>query len=330
LRFTLAALAAQGRDIRLSEKIIEGYRHFANKVWNIARFVLNALEGVNLEGEKFYKPEDRWILTKLSETIETVDRELAAYRFNDAAKAIYQFLWNEFADWYIEFSKQRLYKGTEEEKRTAAYVLATVLRDALKVLHPIMPFLTEEIYQKLPNKDAESIVIAPWPCATCWNFPEDAKLVEVVKEIVRGIRNAKAELNIPPSTRVPVFVRVKEEALRGVLESMEESIKQLARVSKIEIVAEKPSNSVAFFLPEAEVYVQVADVIDVEKEIDRISKKLKSLEKDISKLEKKLSNENFLKKAPADVVEKAKSELAELKEVYDRFTETLKQLKELV
>ncbi len=330
LRFTLAALAAQGRDIRLSERIIEGYRHFANKVWNIARFVLNALEGVNLEGEKSYKPEDRWILTKLSETIETVDRELTAYRFNDAAKAIYHFLWNEFADWYIEFSKQRLYKGTDEEKRTAAYVLTTVLRDALKVLHPIMPFLTEEIYQKLPNKDAESIVIAPWPCSTCWNFPEDAKLVEIVKEIIRGIRNIKAELNIPPSTRVPVFIRVKEEALNGVLESMEESIKQLARASKLEIVKEKPSNSVAFFLPEAEIYVQVADVIDVEKEIDRISKKLKSLEKDISKLERKLSNENFLKKAPAEVVEKAKSELAELKEVYDRFTETLKQLKELI
>jgi len=118
LRFTLAPLAAQGRDIRLSEKIIEGYRHFANKIWNIARFIFSALENVEMKGSVAYAPEDRWILSKLSDTIETVDRELENYRFNDAAKAIYQFLWSEFADWYIEFSKQRIYKGNEEITRT--------------------------------------------------------------------------------------------------------------------------------------------------------------------------------------------------------------------
>jgi valyl-tRNA synthetase len=212
LRFTLAALAAQGRDIRLSEKIIEGYRHFANKVWNIARFVLTNAKTIKMEGSVAYRPEDRWILTKLSETIEVVDRELENYRFNEAAKAIYQFLWHEFADWYIEFTKHRIFKGSEEEKRTAIHVLLTVLRDSIKLLHPIMPFLTEELYQKLPNRDAESIVVAPWPSPE-FKFQESVEPVETVREIIRGIRNTKAELNIPPSTEVEVFIRSNDEKL---------------------------------------------------------------------------------------------------------------------
>ncbi len=329
LRFTLAALAAQGRDIRLSEKVIEGYRHFANKVWNVGRFVLSAAESVKTEGAVAYNPEDRWILTRLSETVETVDRELEAYRFNEAAKAIYQFIWNTFADWYIEFTKYRLYKGTEEEKRTVVHVLLLVLRESLKLLHPIMPFLTEEIYQKLPNRDAESIVIAPWSCVD-YRFDEDADRVEVVKEIVRGVRNVKAELNIPPSTPVEVFLRSEDEKLLETVTTMSPSIKQLARISEIHEVEEQPSGCVSFYLPGVEVYVKVGSLIDVSKEIERIEKKLKSIEKEIVKLEKKLSNENFLKKAPKDVVEKNRKELSEFKEVAEKLTNTLKQLKELV
>jgi len=325
LRFTLCALAAQGRDIRLSKKIIEGYKHFANKIWNIARFIFSALSNVNLEGSLSYAPEDRWILTKLSETTKSVERELENYRFNDAAKAIYQFIWNEFADWYLEFSKQRIYKGTEEEKRTAVSVLITVLRDTMKLLHPIMPFLTEEIYQKLPNKDAESIVIAKWPSPE-YNFEEDKERVEIVKEVIRGIRNVKAELNIPPSTLVEVFVKSTDEKLLETIDKMVPSIKQLAKVSGISKVSEAPSQCISFFLPNLEVYVKVGELIDVKAEIERISKKLQKLEKEIGKLSKKLSNENFLKKAPKEVVEKTKQELEEQKEVFEKLNRTLKQL----
>ena len=329
LRFTLAALAAQGRDIRLSERIIEGYRHFANKVWNIGRFVLNATEGVKPEGSVAYAPEDMWILTKLSEAIEEYDRALEGYRFNDAAKAVYQFIWNELADWYVEFTKHRLYRGSEEEKRTAAHTLLRVLRDSLKLLHPIMPFISEEIYQKLPNKDAESIVIAPWPAKECCAFPEVARLVETVKELIRGIRNVKAELSIPPSTEVEVFVKTDDDKLLETIAKMTPAIKQMARVSQIHKTDEAPAGSVSFFLPGVEVYVKVGQLIDVTKEIERIKKKLEKMAKEIEKLEKKLSNENFLTRAPKEVVEKNKEELKELKELHAKLSSTLEQLKNM-
>ena len=327
LRFTLTALAAQGRDIRLSERIIEGYRHFANKVWNVGRFVLNATKDIEKEGSVAYAPEDMWILTKLSEAVEEYDRALESYRFNDAAKAVYQFIWNELADWYLEFTKHRIYKGTEEEKRTAAHTLLKVLRDSLKLLHPIMPFISEEIYQKLPNKDSESIVIAPWPDKECCAFPEIARLVESVKELIRGIRNVKAELSIPPSTEVEVFVKTEDEKLLETVAKMAPAIKQMARVSQIHKTDKAPSGSVSFFLPGVEVYVKVGQLIDVAKEIERIKKKLEKMAKEIEKLEKKLSNENFLKRAPKEVVEKNKEELKELKELHTKLSNTLQQLK---
>ncbi len=329
LRFTLTALAAQGRDIRLSERIIEGYRHFANKVWNVGRFVLNATKDIETEGSVAYAPEDMWILTKLSEAVEEYDRALESYRFNDAAKAVYQFIWNELADWYLEFTKHRIYKGTEEEKRTAAHTLLKVLRDSLKLLHPIMPFISEEIYQKLPNKDSESIVIAPWPDKECCAFPEIARLVESVKELIRGIRNVKAELSIPPSTEVEVFVKTEDEKLLETVAKMAPAIKQMARVSQIHKTDKAPSGSVSFFLPGVEVYVKVGQLIDVAKEIERIKKKLEKMAKEIEKLEKKLSNENFLKRAPKEVVEKNREELKELKELHTKLSSTLEQLKNM-
>ncbi len=329
LRFTLTALAAQGRDIRLSERIIEGYRHFANKVWNVARFVLTTTEGIKPEGETDYYPEDLWILTKFSQAVEEYDRALENYRFNDAAKAVYHFIWNELADWYVEFTKHRLYRGSEKEKRAAAHTLLLVLRDSMKLLHPIMPFITEEIYQKLPNKDAESIVIAPWPSKECCSFPKTAELVEVVKELIRGVRNLKAELSIPPSQEVEVFIKSSNQELLKVISKLEPSIKQLARVSRISLTETQPSQTLSFFLPELEVYVKVGELIDLEKEIERLEKKLKKLSKEIEKLEKKLSNKNFLERAPKEVVEKNKEELREARELHLKLEKTLSQLKNL-
>ncbi len=329
LRFTLTALAAQGRDIRLSERIIEGYRHFANKVWNVARFVLTATEGIKPEGETDYYPEDLWILTKFSQAVEEYDKALENYRFNDAAKAVYHFIWNELADWYVEFTKHRLYRGSEKEKRAAAHTLLLVLRDSMKLLHPIMPFITEEIYQKLPNKDAESIVIAPWPSKECCSFPKTAELVEVVKELIRGVRNLKAELSIPPSQEVEVFIKSSNQELLKVISKLEPSIKQLARVSRISLTETQPSQTLSFFLPELEVYVKVGELIDLEKEIERLEKKLKKLSKEIEKLEKKLSNKNFLERAPKEVVEKNKEELREARELHLKLEKTLSQLKNL-
>jgi len=330
LRFTLAALAAQGRDIRLSERIIEGYRHFANKVWNVARFVLTATEGIKPEGETDYYPEDLWILTKFSQAVEEYDRALENYRFNDAAKAVYQFIWNELADWYVEFTKHRLYRGSEKEKRAAAHTLLLVLRDSMKLLHPIMPFITEEIYQKLPNRDAESIVVAPWPSKDCCSFTKTAELVEVVKELIRGIRNLKAELSIPPSQEVEVFIKSSNHELLKVIEKMEPSIKHMARISSISLTETQPQETLSFFLPELEVYVKVGELIDVKKEIERLRKRLNKLQKEIEELEKKLSNKNFLERAPKEVVEKNKEELREVRELHSKVEKTLSQLEKLL
>jgi valyl-tRNA synthetase len=329
LRFTLTALAAQGRDIKLSERIIEGYRHFANKVWNVARFVLTATQGIEAKGKVALRPEDKWILTKLSETAEKVDKELSAYRYNEAAKAIYQFIWNELADWYVEFTKYRLYKGSEEEKESAAYTLLLVLRESLKLLHPIMPFITEEIYQKLPNKDSESIAISKWPQPE-FSFERETKLVETVKEIIRGVRNVKSELNIPPSTYVEVYVKTENEELMEVIGEMAPSVKQLARISEIKRVEEQPPQTISFFLPQVEVYVNVGGVINVEKELERLTNKLRKLEKEAEKLRRKLSNENFLKRAPKEVVEKNRKELSQLEEVVEKLGKTVEQLKNMV
>ena len=192
-----------------------------------------------------------------------------------------------------------------------------------------MPFLTEEIYQKLPNKDAESIVIAPWPLPE-FKFEESVRPVETVKEIIRGIRNTKAELNIPPSTKVEVFIKSSDEELLKTISVMTPSIKQLAKVSELHKVEEVPPGCVSFFLPGVEVYVKVGELIDVAKEIERIKKKLSGVEKDIKKLEKKLSNENFLRRAPKEVVEKNQSELAELREIHEKLSNTLRQLENLL
>jgi len=326
LRFTLTALSAQGRDIRLSEKIIEGYRHFANKLWNIAKFIFNASKDVNPVGSVGYKKVDNWILTKLSSTIEQVNKSLESYRFNDYAKAVYQFVWNELADWYLEFVKERIYRGSEEERRTCSHVLFLVLRDVLKLLHPAMPFVTEEIYQKLPNKDAPSISVSRWPQPHCCEFPEHEELIEEVKEIVRGIRNIRAELNVPSSAKLNVYCNVNDELYETIFE-LEEPIKRLARIEKISRTSEKPKGCVSVFTKTGEVYVEVGSAIDVGKELERLSKKLSKLEKDFSRLSRKLQSKEFLEKAPEEVVEKTRVEFAEVKERIEKMKNTIEELK---
>ncbi len=325
LRFTLTALAAQGRDIRLSEATIEGYRHFSNKIWNIARFILKATESIKpIEHE--YTVEDRWILTKLSKVCHEVDRNLGNYRFNDAAKAIYQFIWGEFADWFIEFSKERIYKGSKQERETTLSVLLTILINSLKLLHPVMPFLTEEIYQKLPNRDAESIAISPWPNLS-YDFANEEKSVDVVREIVKGVRNVKYDLNIP-SSKINVGIKASEN-IKGTIRSLEPSIKRLAGIDKIYTDRFNKEKSVSFFLKNVEVYVDVGNVVNIADELQRQSKKLKKLSIEAGKLEKKFSNKGFLEKAPKNVIEKDRAKLQDIRKIMEKLSGTISQLKSM-
>ncbi len=339
LRFTLTALAAQGRDIRLSEKIIEGYKHFANKIWNASKFVLTNLEDYLMEGTIYQTPEglnlapeDKWILTKLQETIKESDRSIENYQYNEYAHRLYDFFWHEYCDWYIEFVKERIYKGSEKDKQTALTVLVYVLNDSMKLLHPIMPFITEEIWQKIPYKDADFLPVAKYPSPDeRLVFEKEKELIEKVKELIVAIRNVRADFGIEPSRKLNVYIKPYSKEMENLLKDIQSTLKGLAKIENLEISMdlERPANTVVAISSEAEAYIDIAGTIDVEKEIERQMKLLKETEKYIQVSEKKLSNENFVKKAPPQVVEKEKKHYQELKEKAEKIQKAIESLKEI-
>ena len=337
LRFTLAALAAQGRDIRLSEKRIEGYKHFANKIWNASKFVLSNFE--NNRGKVFkdisalkLSYDDKWILTRLQEVIKSSVKAIEEYRYNDYANGLYDFFWHEYCDWYLEFSKERIYKGTDEEKAAALSTLIYVLDRSMKMLHPVMPFITEEIWQKLPFKDADYLPVAPYPeIDDNLIFEEEKQLIEDLKEMIVSIRNVRADFGIEPSRRLNVYIKPSDHRFMSVIKAMEPSIKLLAKIENLEVSEdiERPPNTVVAVSRKAESYIDIAGTIDIEKELKRQEKILKDIQKSISISEKKLSNENFIKKAPAHVVEKEKRFYEELKQKEEKVKRIIESLKEV-
>ncbi len=321
LRFTLAILAAQGRDIKLDERYFESYMRFANKIWNATRFALLNLddfEEMELKSEDL-KTADRWILTRLQKTIKTVSDALEGYDFNIAAHAIYDFFWKEFCDWYIEAVKPRL-QG--EDRKVAQNVLVRVLDQSLKLLHPMMPFLTEELWQKLPTS-GESITIAPWPeYDEGFVFESEEREFERLMEMVRGVRNVRAEMGMPQTRKVPVAVKGKE-----LPEEMEMYLRTLGNVERVDYVGERPkAAATAFVDDENEVYVELGDLIDPQKEVQRLKKKLEKLEKDKQMFEKKLSNEKFLQNAPESVVQETREKLVEISERVERLKKIIEEL----
>jgi len=340
LRYTLTALAAQGRDIRLSEKRIEGYKHFANKIWNASKYVLNNLYNF-ASGNIIHdltslelRFEDKWILTKLNETIEKVEKALADYRYNDYAKEVYDFFWHNYCDWYIEFTKDRIYKGDDKTVRETLSVLTYVLDQSMRLLHPIMPFITEEIWQHLPHsKNERYLPIAKFPeVRPELNFPHEKELVEYVKEIISSIRNARADFGIEPSRKLNVYIKPESEELEKVLKALEPSIKMLAKIENLVISKDiaRPKNSVVAISSKAESYIDISQTIDIEKEIARQEKLLADVEKSLGISERKLSNKNFLEKAPKEVVEKEKARYEELKQKEAKIKKIIESLKEIL
>ncbi len=321
MRFTLAILAAQGRDIKLDVKYFDSYKKFANKIWNAVRFALLNLddyEEVDLKHENM-KIVDRWILSRLNRTVDEVTRSMEEYNFNIGAHAIYNFFWSEFCDWYIEAVKPRL---KTEDRKVVQNVLVKVLDASLKLLHPYMPFLTEELWQKLPGS-GESITIAPWPEYDEDSvFEEDERTFGRIMEIVRGIRNVRAEVNLPQSRKVPVSIKgprfSKEE---------EDYIKNLANLEDLRYVDSRPKTSATAFVDlEHEVYVELGEFVDAEKEIGRLEKKMKKLQQEGERLKKKLSNEDFLKNAPEDVIDETRRRLEKIEEEMKRIEGIVRDL----
>jgi valyl-tRNA synthetase len=315
-RFTLAAFAAQGRDIKLSEERILGYRHFVNKIWNAARFVLMNLEGAAgpKDRTQIYTLPDRWILTRLGQVATEIARALEDYRFNDAAGAAYQFVWHEFCDWYLEMAKESLYGDDEKLEDSTRGVLIEAMISVLKLLHPFMPFVTEEIWQRLPGNDG-SIMKAPFPEPD--DYPEDEECVsemDLLKGVVGGIRNIRGEMGIAPSKKVNIAIDAPEEKEARLLERDLAYIRSLARVDQVTIDSgvPKPEASATAIFGRNQVHLILKGLLDFEEERKRLRKEIKKIEKDAETSSKKLSNEKFLEKAPTEVVQEVKEKVETL------------------
>lgn len=316
LRFMLITGNTPGNDMRFYWERVEGTRNFANKIWNASRFALMNMEGYDKDAELApYTLADKWILSRLQDTVKDVTGLLERFELGEAGRAIYDFIWSEVCDWYIEIAKPRLYnKEAAAERATAQHVLATVLVSAMKLLHPYMPFITEEIYQCLPH-EAESIMISKWPVADeSLIDPEAERGMNAIMDSIKAIRNMRAEVNANPGKKIPAIMLVSED-LREVVAHNDSYIKLLGGIDNLELRplnGEKPENAMAAVVTGIEVYLPLAGLIDVEKETQRLSKELAAMEKDLQRAGGKLNNEGFLAKAPEDVIAKERAKYEEL------------------
>jgi valyl-tRNA synthetase len=336
-RFTLAALAAQGRDIRLAEERIEGYRNFANKIWNAARLVLSNLEGYDPALARRGTPSvaDRWIRSRLTEATAQVRKAIDGYRFNDAASAVYQFLWHEYCDWYLEIAKRSLYQPESPAARAVTQrTLVEVLETTLRLLHPFMPFISEELWQRLPHTGdsvpapARSIMIAPFPKASRKaRDPEAERLMAPVLDVVSAIRTIRSESRISPAVELAVTVRPASPAVATSLVSSAGIIGGLARAA-ITVAADgaRPASSAMATTPSGDVLVRLEGVVDFDAERQRLRKEIEKARKEIAFLEGKLGRPEFVERAPAEVVERERARLTEQRETERKLAASLAAL----
>ena len=307
-RFALTAFAAMGRDVRVSDKRIQGYRFFINKIWNAGRFVLTNIEGfhpsdVSIDPARLGLAE-KWILAELNKAITETRAALDEYRYNEASEILYQFTWHTFCDWYIELSKSTLLSDDAQDTR---WVLHHVFKSILELLHPIIPFVTEEIWQCLPRAGGESIVLAAYPHVRPeFSFTEEALLMNYIIEVISGVRSIRGETGISPATVLDVAIKVTDPALKDLLEANSAHIRDLARTGQVRFIsddADRPKKCALSVRKGLEVYVPLEGVIDIDKELDRLSKQMAKVRKELEEKDKKLNNPNFREKAKPEVVE---------------------------
>ena len=339
LRFTLAALTMPGSDLKLSEARTEGYRHFANKIWNASRFALMNLDvSEDITGEIYekssYSLPDQWIRGRLNRTIREVKKSLEDYKFNEATHALYQFIWHEFCDWYLELIKPYLYQDKDvRRKRITQQTLLKVLDATLRLLHPFMPFITEEIWQQLPlEKEVSSIMVAPLPQPDK-GFDDDqvADEMGLVIEIITALRNIRGEMNVPPGEQIDAILRPKEEEVERRLKRNQMFIQNLAKVKSLTIFGEKEKPAYSAFAQVQDVEILVPmDRSRMEEEVRRLQKEISKIEKDIAFVNRKLSNEQFLSKAPKEVVQEEKEKGFQYQTVRNKLEESLKKIREVL
>lgn len=316
LRFMLVTSNTPGNDLRFNFEKLDGARNFANKLWNAARFVLMNLEDFEPGAQSVqHTLADRWIISRYQRVTEDVTQLLEAYELGEAARVLYEFIWNEFCDWYIELTKPRLYgKTTEQDRYTAQAVLTAVLKGTLELLHPFMPFITEEIWQHLPGKGV-SVIRAAWPTSQKDLIdPEAERQMEMFMDVTKAIRHIRSEMNVPPGRQVEALLEAPADSGRAVLERVTEYTQSLAnaRVTIYQQLNKKPEQAAHAVTHGVEVFVPLKGLINIDQETARLRKELAALEKDLAKVQGKLRNQGFLSKAPAAVIEKEQKKEAEL------------------
>ncbi|WP_317853759.1 valine--tRNA ligase [Chakrabartyella piscis] len=330
LRLMLITGNAPGNDMRFYWERLDNCRNFCNKIWNASKFVMMNVE----EGKEYSNANltaaDKWILSKFNTLAKEFDDNMNTYDMGLAVQKVYDFLWDEFCDWYIEMVKPRLYNTEDETRDAALWTLQTVLINGLKMMHPFMPFITEELFTALQDEE-ESIMISNFPVySEEWNYKESEMEIDAIKEAVRNIRNVRAEMNVVPSKKVQVFVVSEKEEVRHIFEHSKVFFKTLGHASEV-IVSEKPEgigeDAVSLVITDATIYMPLAELVDFAKEIERLEKEKAKLEKEIDRVVKKLSNQGFVAKAPAAVIDEEKAKEDKYRAMLEQVEERLGQMK---
>ena len=332
LRLTLITGNAPGNDMRFYWERVENSRNFANKIWNATRFIMMNMEKADFSDVKLsdLTIADRWILSKVNTLAKEMTDNMEKFELGIAVSKVYDFIWEEFCDWYIEMVKPRLYNDEDETKAAALWTLKTVLIQALKLLHPYMPFITEEIFCNIQDEE-ESIMISKWPEYTDeWNFEADEAAVDTIKAAVRAIRNLRTGMNVPPSRKAKVYVVSAKEDVRHIFESSKSFFATLGYASEVHVQEDKTGideNAVSTLIHDAAVYIPLEELVDIDKEIERLEKEAAKLAGEIKRASGMLANPKFVDKAPAAKVEEEKAKLAKYTEMSEQVAERLAQLK---
>lgn len=333
LRFTLITGNTPGNDMRFREERLEASRNFANKIWNASRFILMNIEDLDFaaikEEELEFTLADRWIISRLNKVIMAVDKGLSSYNFGEVGKALYDFIWSEFCDWYIELIKPRLYQDQDlTAKKTAQYVGVTVLEKILRLLHPVMPFITEEIWQQLPGS-GESIMTTSWPEVDEDVIDDEIEgKMNLIMDVIKAVRNIRNEMKVNPGKRIKGILNSPEEKI-AILEEGFNYIKDLARIKELTVTVdliEKPEKSSTAIVGGVEVILPLEGMVDLDKEIKRLEKELEEVEFEINRARGKLANEGFVNKAPEHLVEKEREKLKEYKNKKEKLKERIEEL----
>ncbi|GGB49070.1 valine--tRNA ligase [Fictibacillus barbaricus] len=331
LRFFLTTGSSPGNDLRFYWEKVESTWNFANKIWNASRFALMNMEGIqydeiDLSGKKSLA--DQWILTRLNETTEDITRLIDTYEFGEVGRLLYNFIWDDLCDWYIEMAKLPLYGEDEEAKKTTRSVLAYVLDNTLRLLHPFMPFITEEIWQHLPH-EGESITVAAWPeKREDLHFSEAAKEFALVTEVIRSVRNIRSEMNVAPSKPIELQIKPKNKEILAALEKNRQYLLRFCNPSELVISDEisAPEKSMSTVLSGLEMYLPLEGLLNIDEEIKRLEKEAEKYAKEVERVQKKLSNEGFMKKAPEKVIAEERAKEADYQEKYDNVLARIKEL----